>query len=46
MVLVPGLDVEGEHGAEEREDRGPGLSEVRCAGENEDFEGRVARIDA
>lgn len=46
VVLVPSLDVEGEHGAEEREDGGPGLSEVRCACENEDFEGRVARVDA
>lgn len=46
VILIPGLDVEGENGSKEGDESGPGLSEVRCASENEEFEGRVACIDA
>lgn len=46
VVLVPGLDVEGEEGGKEDEDGGPGLAEGHGAGEEEDFDGGVEGVDA
>ena len=46
VVLVPGLDVEGEQGSEEGRDRLPALAHVLRGGEDEDFERGVERVDA
>ncbi len=46
MVLVPGLDVEGQEAGEEGRDGLPALAHVGRAGEEEDLEAGVEGVDA